>query len=114
MKNYIQAGKVITVTAPMAGIASGDALVVDNIFGVAAADAAAGENVEIGTLGVYELPKLSSAAFDQGDGVAWDSNTGKVVAPATGMFPIGIVIEAADNGTATVKVRLDGVATAAA
>ena len=107
MKNFIQTGNMITITAAT-DITSGDGVIVGSLFGVAAADAAAGENVEIGTLGVYELPKLSSAAFDQGDGVAWDSGTGKVVAPATGMFPIGIAIETAGNGTATVKVRLDG------
>jgi hypothetical protein len=36
-----------------------------------------------------------------------------VNAPATGRYPI-VTIEAASNGVATVRVRLDGIATAAA
>jgi hypothetical protein len=32
----------------------------------------------------------------------------------SGRYPIGIAIEAAGNGAATVRVRLDGIATAAA
>jgi len=34
--------------------------------------------------------------------------------PGTGRYPIGIAIEAADNGATIVHVRLDGVATTAA
>ncbi len=113
MKNYISAGNVITVMAA-ANIASSDGVLVGNIFGVAAADAVAGDEIEIGTIGVYELPKLSTAVIAQGDRVAWNTSTSKVVVPATGMFPIGVATEAAGNGTATVKVRLDGIGTVAA
>jgi hypothetical protein len=38
----------------------------------------------------------------------------QVVLPGTGMVPIGIATIAAGNGVTTVRVRLDGVATAAA
>jgi hypothetical protein len=37
-----------------------------------------------------------------------------VNAPATGRYPIGTAIEAAGNGATTARVRLDGIATAAA
>ena len=113
MKTFIQDGNIITVTAA-ANIASGDGVLVGSMFGVAAADAVAGDDVEIATNGVYELPKLSTAVIAQGDRVAWNSSTGKVVVPATGMFPIGVATEAAGNGTATLSVRLDGIATVAA
>ncbi len=113
MKTFIQEGNIITVTAA-ANIASGDGVLVGGIFGVAAADAVAGEEVEIATVGVYELPKLSTAVIAQGDRVAWNSSTGKVVVPATGMYPIGVATVAAGNGISTVKVRLDGIATVAA
>jgi len=113
MKTFIQDGNIITVTAP-ANIASGDGVLVGSIFGVAAADVVTGDDIEIGTVGVYELPKLSTAVIAQGDRVAWNSSTGKVVVPATGMVPIGVATEAAGNGTATLSVRLDGIATVAA
>ena len=38
----------------------------------------------------------------------------KAVVPGTGHYPIGIAIEAAANGATIVRVRLDGIATAAA
>jgi predicted RecA/RadA family phage recombinase len=49
-----------------------------------------------------------------GDAVAWDDTAKRVNAPATGRYPIGIAIEAAGNGVAIVRVRLDGIATRAA
>ena len=109
----MQEGDIVTVTAA-ANMASGDGVLTGGIFGVAAADAVAGEEVEIATVGVYELPKLSTAVIAQGDRVAWNSSTGKVVVPATGMYPIGVATVAAGNGISTVKVRLDGIATVAA
>jgi predicted RecA/RadA family phage recombinase len=65
-------------------------------------------------VGVYELPKLASAAIAAGARVDWDDTAKQVVLPGTGMVPIGIATVAAGNGVATVRVRLDGVATAAA
>ena len=113
MKTFIQDGNIITVTAA-ANIASGNGVLVGSIFGVAATDAVTGDEVEIATIGIYELPKLSTAVIAQGDQVAWNSSTGKVVLPATGMYPIGVATEAAGNGTAMLSVRLNGIATVAA
>ena len=36
MKNYLQNGHIVRVTTPAGGIASGDALIVGSIFGIAA------------------------------------------------------------------------------
>lgn len=114
MKNYIQNGDVITVTAPVGGLASGQGVLIGNLFGVAATTVAEGESVEIATVGVYELPKLASAVIAAGARVAWDDTAKQVVLPGTGMVPIGIATVAAGNGITTVRVRLDGVATQAA
>lgn len=114
MKNFIQPGDMITVTAPADGVTSGQGVVVGNLFGVAAITAVEGESVEIATVGVYELPKLASAVIAAGARIAWDGTAKQVVLPGTGMIPIGIAILAAGNGATTVRVRLDGVATEAA
>ncbi len=113
MKNYIQAGKVITVTAPTGGVASGDALIVGNIFGVAAYSSAEGDPVELSTTGVFQLPKASAAVLTVGARVAWDNTAKRVDVPGTGRFPIGVAVEAAGNGVTSVAVRLDGIATTA-
>lgn len=111
MKNFIQRGDMITVTAPTGGVTSGQGVLVGNLFGVAATTTAEGESVELATVGVYELPKLASAVIAR---VAWDDTAKQVVLPGTGMVPIGIATLAAGNGVTTVRVRLDGIATAAA
>lgn len=112
MKIFIQEGHIITVTAA-ANITSGDGVLVGIIFGVATTDAVAGEEVEIATVGVYELPKLSTAVIAQGDRVAWDDTAKQIKLPAAGLYPVGVATETAGNGAATVKVRLDWVATEA-
>jgi predicted RecA/RadA family phage recombinase len=114
MKNFIQRGDMITVTAPTGGVTSGLGVLVGNLFGVAATTAGEGESIEIATVGVYELPKLVSAVIATGDRVAWDNIAKQIVPPGTGMVPIGIATVAAGNDVATVCVRLDGVATQAA
>ena len=80
MKNYLQNGHILRVTTPAGGIASGDALLVGSIFGIAAYSSAEGDPVELSTTGVFQLPKASAALLAVGARVAWD-NTG-AAAPA--------------------------------
>ena len=114
MQNYFQNGHVITVTTPAGGILAGDALVVGNIFGVAAYSAAEGDPLELATTGVYKLPKATAAVLTVGARVAWDNTAKNINVPGAGRFPVGVATEAAGNGTTGVAVRLDGVGTVAA
>lgn len=114
MQNYIQNGHVITVAGPTGGVTSGEGLIVGNIFGVAAYAAAAGDPVELATTGVFQLPKATAAVLTVGARVAWDNTAKNINVPGAGRFPVGIATEAAGNGTTSVAVRLDGVATVAA
>lgn len=65
MKIYIQDGDMITVTAPVGGVTSGQGLLVGSLFGVVASNAAEGEAVEIATMGVFDLPKDAAMVIDQ-------------------------------------------------
>ena len=114
MKNYLQNGHIVRVTTPAGGIASGDALIVGSIFGIAAYSSAEGDPVEFSTTGVFQLPKASAAVLTVGARVEWDNTAKEVTTPASGLFPIGVAVEAVGNGVTSVAVRLDGVATAAA
>lgn len=113
MKNAIQDGRAITVQAPAGGAVSGSAVLVGNLFGVAACAAAEGEPLEIVTQGVFRLPKAGPAVLTLGVRVSWDAVAKLINVPASGRVPVGVATEAAGNGTTTVTVRLDGVATAA-
>lgn len=113
MKNFIQNGYMITIIAPTGGVKSGAGVIVGNLFGIASLNAPEGSKVEIATKGVFDLPKPANATFTQGQRVSWDQANAQVVAPATGMFPIGIATLAAANGSTSAQIRLDGVSTAA-
>lgn len=47
MKNYLQNGHIVRVTAPAGGIGSGDALIVGSIFGIASYSSAESDPVDI-------------------------------------------------------------------
>ena len=114
MKTYIQKGDIITVPAPAGGIASGEGMIIGNIFGIAAYAAALGDPLELATTGVYLLPKATAAVLTISARVAWDNTAKNINVPGTGRFPVGIATEAAGNGITSVAVRLDGVGTVAA
>jgi hypothetical protein len=58
--------------------------------------------------------KLASVVIAAGAEVSRDNTAKQVNVPGSGRYPIGTAIEAAGNGVATARVRLDGIATAAA
>lgn len=109
MKNYVQPGNTITLTAPYA-VASGDGLLVGSVFGVAAGDAANAETVEAALIGVFDLKKVASQAWAVGDKIYWD-NTAKVATKtASGNTAIGVAVEAVGGGASDTigRVRLNG------
>jgi predicted RecA/RadA family phage recombinase len=114
MTNYIQESRMITLAAPAGRLVSGAGVIIGNLFGIASRTVLVGEQVAISTEGVYELPKLASAVIAAGVRVWWDDTAKQINVPAVGRFPVGTAIEAAGNGIAIVRVRLDGVSTAAA
>jgi predicted RecA/RadA family phage recombinase len=62
MRNFIQTGDTLTVTAP-AAVASGDFVQVGRIRGVAVTSAASGAQVELKTVGVFDIPKTGTEEF---------------------------------------------------
>jgi predicted RecA/RadA family phage recombinase len=105
MKNYVQAGRMIPVTAP-AAVYSGDGVLIGSLFGVAAADADTGAPVELACEGVFTLPKeATTATFAVGAPVEWNAVAKRVDALDTGV-QIGVVVQAAGATAATVAVRL--------
>ncbi|MDY7096762.1 MAG: DUF2190 family protein [Pseudomonadota bacterium] len=107
MKNYVQRGDTLTLTAP-AEIVSGDVVSVGSIIGVANGDAESGAPLDLDTVGVFQLPKVSALAIAEGDVVYWDSTNGLVTKTASGNTKLGVATEAAANPSADVAVRLNG------
>lgn len=104
MKNGVQNGKVVPLTAPRQ-LSSGDGCLVGSVFGVATSDVANGAVGEFLTEGVVTLPKTSAQAWAQGDQIYWDdtnhrldnTNVGRVVGAATSV---------AANPSATGAIKL--------
>lgn len=109
MKNYVQPGNTLTLTAPYA-VVSGDGLLVGSIFGVAAGDAESGATVEAALTGVFDLKKVASQAWAAGDKVYWDNTNKEATKTATGNTLIGVATEAVAGGAGDVigRVRLNG------
>jgi predicted RecA/RadA family phage recombinase len=100
MRNFIQQGVNITVTAP-ANVLSGDGVLVGSLFGVAATHAQEGQQVECTTTGVFALP---GSGLTQGQKAYWDDTNKVVTGTASGNHLIGHAIADAANGL--VRVRL--------
>ncbi len=107
MKNYIQEGRTLTVTAP-AGVASGELVVVGRIVGVAAFDAVSGAEVEVVTEGVFTLPKVTGTVVTAGDALYWDAAAKQLTpTPGTGSKPlVGYAVRGAAAADATVDCRV--------
>lgn len=107
MKNFIQAGENITVTAPYDVSAGGGALITA-LFGVANTDALSGAEVTLSRRGVFDLAKTSAQAWAVGAKIYWDDTNKVCTTTASGNTLVGVAVEAAANPSSTGKVLLDG------
>ncbi|MFQ3623607.1 MAG: DUF2190 family protein [Acetobacteraceae bacterium] len=106
MRNFVSPGNTVTLLAPAGGVASGDGLVVGDLFGVAIASAPSGERVALQVTGVVELPK-AAGTVNPGSRVFWDASAGRVTTTATGNRCIGHHVgEAANSGAAGSPIRV--------
>jgi predicted RecA/RadA family phage recombinase len=109
MKNYVQPGNIITLTAPYA-VTSGDGLLVGSIFGVAAGTASLGDPVETALEGVYDLKKVASQAWAVGDKIYWDNTAKNTTKTLTSNTLIGVATDVVAGGATDLigRVRLNG------
>ena len=107
MKNFVQLGENITVTATDLAT-SGDIVKVGNMIGIAAGDAAIGDDLDIVTVGVFDLPKVAADDIAVGDPIYWRSADGLVTGTATGNTKLGVAVTSAPNPSGSVNVRLNG------
>lgn len=108
MKNYIQEGDYLEITAG-ATIAAGDLVQFGSLHGVAVTDIANGANGIIRTKGVYALPKLTGAAGDActAGGPVYFSSGSVSGSDSSGTRKlVGYSLAAANQAATTVAVRL--------
>jgi predicted RecA/RadA family phage recombinase len=106
MRNYVQDGIALDLTAPSGGVTSGLAYKIGSIICIAAVSAAAGAIFAGYTQGVYDVVSDTGTAWAEGDLVYWD-NTNKVFTKtATSNTKAGVAATAKASGTAVGRVKL--------
>lgn len=104
MKNFVQPGDTLTLTAPSGGVVSGTPLLLGALFGVPVITAAAGETFTLAREGVYSgLPKATHAtdqAWAVGDLLYWDDSAKKLTKTASGNTLVAIATAAAESTAA--------------
>ena len=107
MKNFVQMGDVVSVTAPYA-VNAGAGCLVGSLFGVAVNTAAISAAVEVALRGVFDLAKAAGAAWTQGVRLYWDDAAKNVTtnAAAGANKLIGVAAQAQASGDTTGRVIL--------
>lgn len=104
MKNFLEEGKIVVVTA-LEAVDSGEFIKVGELAGVAQTAAANGEEVPLLRFGVFELPK-SAGVFAQGDKLFWDP-VAKNFTKDSSKSPVrAIAWAAAENGDTTASILI--------
>lgn len=113
MKNLVQKGDTLTLAAPYA-VDGGEGVLIGLLFGVACGDAENGAEVDVATVGVFDIAKPSADVFTVGAPVYFDT-TSKTARSGTDTDSnsagdnealIGVAVAAAGAGATTVRVKL--------
>lgn len=107
MKNYVQPGHTLTLTAPY-NRAGGQGALVGSIFGVAMGDVASGAASEFAVEGVFDLAKTTSQAWTAGALIYWDDTTKSATNVASTNKLIGVAAQGQGAADTVGRVRLNG------
>ena len=106
MKNFIQTGTSLDLTAPRT-LTSGEGFLVGSLFAIATTSATTDNELSGAIVGVFDLTKASGEAWNTGDPVHWNDTAHAVTTAAAGNTLIGCAVAIATTAT-TGRVRLNG------
>ena len=109
MKNFVQAGEHISISAA-ADTLSGAPVLAGSLFGIAQGAALSGETVTIVRRGVFNVAKATGQAWTVGDKIYWSTANSDFTTTASGNKLVGVVVQAAASGDVEGVVLLDGAA----
>lgn len=114
MDNFVSDGKVITLTVPVGGVTVGVPKAIGGLVVVptnTVAYVAGTEYFEGAAEGVFDVPKIGSQAWAEGDVIFWDEGNDRATKSGAGNQKMGICVQAVGSGASatTGRVRLDGV-----
>lgn len=106
MKNFVQSGEVLDLTAPSGGVTSGLAVKIGSVIAIAAVTAAASEEFAAAVTGVFDVAAATSQAWTQGALVYWDDTAKVFTTTASTNQKAGVAVAIKDSAAATGRVRL--------
>ncbi len=106
MKNAVQDGIALTLTAPYALATSGLMFKVGSIIAVAQSAALNGATVVGVVEGVFDAVKLTTDVVTLGQVLYWDDTNKRLTTTASTHAKAGYATEAASGSATTVKIRL--------
>jgi predicted RecA/RadA family phage recombinase len=111
---YIQGDEIVDYT-PSAAVFAGQVVVQGDLVGVAKLDIPANTLGALATEGIYDFPKSTAggSGLAAGTTVYWDATANQATATSVGNKQLGKVVLVAADADATVRVRLDGIASQA-
>ncbi len=107
MKNFIQHGNTLDLTAPY-DVLSGDGFLVGLIFAVATVNASSGSVLAGCLTGVFELTAKNTDTGAVGAKVYWDDTAKEITTTATDNTLVGALVAPKTNGQLLAVVRLNG------
>lgn len=114
MKNKVKNGKTTAYVVPNGQtVAPGDLIVQGNQPGVAIDGGTEGEDLELDTDGVFNIPKKTGEAFTVGQKLYWDATAKKLSglttdggSPAVNLQYVGWADSAAGSSATTANLKL--------
>jgi len=106
MKNFVQPGEALDLTAPTGGVVAGMMYKIGAIIAVAAAAAAEGAAFAGYVEGVFDLPSDTGAAWAVGDTVYLLANGAAFTKTATSNTKAGVAVTAKASAETTGRIRL--------
>ena len=108
MRNFVQPGDYVTVTAPYA-LTSGDGCLVGSLFGIASNTYANGAtDAELDVEGVFDITALGTDTATVGALAYWDNTNRRITTTASGNTKVGVFTAVKSSGATTARVRLNG------
>jgi predicted RecA/RadA family phage recombinase len=106
MRNFVQEGNALDLTAPAGGVVAGFMYLIGAIVAVAAVSVGAGEKFAGWTEGVYDLPAEAGVAWAEGDKVYLKADGTVFTKTAAGNKLAGVAAEAKDAAAIVGRIKL--------
>lgn len=108
MKNYVQTGDILELTAPVGGVVSGGTYVIGELTVISSVDADAGDAFNASHAGVFQVEVEAADTPAEGDNAYYDGGTGKWTTVAGALKLGGYFVGAKIGSTDYANVKLLG------